>query len=113
MPLYNVSYGSRFKVRSSMDNNGYAPIMAVGKSSYYPYSLFYLASTKKVGCLMRISASNRFLYSDQTFELPSDWIHAICTYDGSKMRMYINGEFESEATYAGYLTYNTSNTLYL
>jgi len=63
----------------------------------------------KVGFELNISGQHKLLWSNTNIQ-PNRWYYVVATYDGSKMRLYINGKLDNELSASGLIDYPYTNT---
>jgi hypothetical protein len=109
----NVTAALWFKVTGDGTHSDGDYLLSKGRIAadpYQAYGIYYYASSDKISCSMGISSHS---YSDvasaSTFAPGSAWAHAACTFDGSTMRLYINGKQENSSSHSGTLSYTQTD----
>ncbi len=76
--------------KASIDNtDGYELTLATGSSSAGPGRVFVRFNQKTNGNTYRLNSTVQYPYDGAT------WIHVAATYDGSTIKMYINGQLDA------------------
>lgn len=72
---------------------------------------YFKVLNSKAYISLNIGGSQRTLDSTSTL-VNNTWYHVVATFDGQKIRMYVNGSLEkTSATYAGDLNFGTTNLI--
>jgi murein DD-endopeptidase MepM/ murein hydrolase activator NlpD len=75
-------------------------------------SLIYDFLIQEERVYLRLNGNSGFVRSNSTLQT-NKWYHVAGTYDGSTIRVYINGTLDSSASYNTPLRYGSSTALYL
>lgn len=88
------------------DGSGYI----IGKEiipSSRPYSMLMSGSTGSVSLRFGIETSAGFnIFNSASFISETDFVYAVCTYDGSQMRIYLDGILSSSLAQTGNMVVN-------
>ena len=79
------------------------------KAYYYPYSSYYICkmSDSVSFCITTLDEISTVIRSGTKINC-HQWYHAVGTYDGQIMKLYLNGHLEISAPKSGNIVYNTN-----
>lgn len=100
-PTFHDEKGATFSfwVRQDADDDGYYIDLRDASNSDQGYGIFYDASaTNEVGFVVDSGGSATRIAANITLDT---WEHVVCTYDGSDMRLFINGTLQAGPTSPG------------
>ncbi|MDD5146362.1 MAG: LamG domain-containing protein, partial [Candidatus Pacebacteria bacterium] len=110
---FNVTEALWFKVTGDGTHSDGDFLLSKGRVAVDPYQAYgieYIPSSDKIICLMGVSGHSYWdAVSASTFAPGSAWAHAACTFDGSTIRLYINGKLEGSSSHSGTLSYTQSD----
>lgn len=100
-------------IYSTDTQSAYNKVVAKLKDAYYPYQLdFDGENDDKIYFILSDGSAKYAIKSDE--DIPQNtWTHIVGTYDGSIMKLYINGKIQSETLTANFNIYTNNNPLYI
>jgi len=117
-PASTISFGAWIKIEGNGSHSDGTYILTKGRAGSQPYNSYgikYIPDTDKIRCTVGVSGTSRNVDSTSNFTPVSDWVHVVCTYDGTDIRIYIDGSYDTSSNYSGSITYGlaTDNDLHI
>lgn len=91
-------------VRSPLGNNPFG----VNSSDTDVFTFFYVS-----GPWVRVNTANTVNATVNSGTWGTAWTHLLATYNGAKLRLYINGTYQAEASATGNLSSNSTRSFWL
>jgi hypothetical protein len=77
------------------------------KSDYEQFTVQHNSNNSKLEFVVRTNRGRAYMQSNTKLQ-KGKWYHVVCIYDGSKMKIYINGTLDSSKSKNGDIIANNS-----
>jgi hypothetical protein len=96
----NLTWAAWFKPSITINPANASAYRLMSKNNAY-FFLFNYEQIGNLGFLIKGGGTNYFVHSETNEWEEGEWYHAVGTYDGKALKIYINGELEGEKEYKG------------